>query len=186
MTLNDVTRPVRPQMEEAVKHFEAEMSKIRTGRAQTSLVEDLPVSYYGAQTPIKQMASLTVPESNQILITPWDKQAVGDIEQAIRQANLGLNPSNDGHSIRLVLPSLTEERRKELTKQLGALAETARVRLRTMRKEAWEEVQEKQKAGELTEDDRYRGEEELNKLIDEFNKKVEELSGAKEKELLSV
>jgi len=186
MTLSEITRPLRPQMEEATKRFEAEMGKIRTGRAQTSLVEDLPVSYYGTQTPIKQMASLTVPEANQILITPWDRQAVGDIEQAIRQANLGVNPSNDGQSIRLVLPALTEERRKELTKQLGTLAETTRVAMRTMRKEAWEEVQEKQKAGELTEDDRYRGEEELNKLIDEFNKKVEELCEAKEKELLSV
>ncbi len=186
MTLHDIIHPLKPKMQDVITHFEGELKSVRTGRAHGGLVENITVSYYGTETPIKQMAGITVPEATQLLITPWDRQALGDIEQAIRQANLGINPTNDGQAIRIILPALNEERRRDLVKQIGTMAETARISLRNLRKDAWEQVQKAEKSGDLPEDDRYRGEEELNKLIDDFNKQVEEKVKAKEQELMSL
>ena len=173
-------------MDQAVGHLKEELATIRTGRANASLVDTLMVSYWGNLTPLKQMASVTVPDATSIVITPWDKQAMGDIEQAIRNSNLGLNPVNEGGQIRVVLPPLTEERRLEMVKTIHEKAETSKVALRTHRKEAWELVQKQVKSGELTEDDKYRYEEDLNKVIEGFNKQVDELVTQKEKEVKTI
>lgn len=177
---------IRPKMEEILKKLEDEFRNIRTGRANTNLIENLKVSYYGTETPLKQMASLTTPTSSSILITPWDQSSLGDIEQAIGNSDLGLNPINDGRNIRINLPPLTEERRSELVKMIGKMAEETKVGLRIARQEAWEEVKKLEQASKITEDDRYRAEDELNKVIDDFNKKIEEMSEKKEAELMKI
>lgn len=184
--LEKIIAEAKPKMEQAVDHLKEDLKTIRTGRASSSLVDDVMVSYYGSTTPLKQVASVTTPDSNLISIAPWDKNILGDIELAIRNANLGFNPINDGHQVRIVLPPLTEERRKEFVKSVNQKAEVVRISLRNIRKEAWEKVQAGQKSGELTEDDKYRGEERLNKLIDEFNKQVDEIVKQKEKDIMTI
>jgi ribosome recycling factor len=176
----------KPKMQELLGKLEDEFKNIRTGRANTGIVDNLKVSYYGTETPLKQMASLTTPDASSILITPWDQNALGDIEQAIRNSNLGFNPVNDGRNIRISLPPLTEERRKELSKMVHDIAEETRIGLRNIRQDAWNDIKKMEKDGKITEDDRYRAEEELNKLIEGFNKKVEQLSETKEAELMKV
>lgn len=182
----DILSTLKSEMETAIGHLKEELGSIRTGRASASLVDTIMVSYYGNMTPLKQMASVTVPDATSIVITPWDKQALGDIEQAIRTSPLGLNPVNEGIQIRLVLPALTEERRNELVKVIRDKAEATKVALRNHRKDAWEAVQKQVKDGELTEDDKYRFEEDLNKLIDGFNRQADELTAEKEKEVKTV
>jgi ribosome recycling factor len=182
----DLMTQMKQNMQDVMEHIKTEFSSVRTGRANASLVDTLPVQYYGTTTPLKQMASITVPEPTVILIQPWDKQSIGDIEQALRISNLGLSPINEGSQIRLVLPPLTEERRDQLIKTIHQKAEAGKVALRNTRKETWDEVQKQVKAAELTEDDRYRYEEDLNKTIDSFNKEIDDLIMAKEKELQTV
>lgn len=182
----DFMQTLKTRMQEVLTHVKDDFATIRTGRANASLVDTLPVQYYGNTTPLKQMASISVPEATVILIQPWDKQAVGDIEQAIRNSSLGLSPINEGMQIRLVLPPLTEERREQLIKTIHQKAEAGKVALRTIRKEIWDEIQKTVKAGELTEDDRYRYEEDLNKTIEGFNKDIDVLVEEKQKELKTI
>lgn len=182
----DIIGDLKKNMDQVLVHLKDEFSTIRTGRASASLVDGLMVAYYGSMVPVKQMASVNVPDATTLVIQPWDKQSIGDIEQAIRISSLGLNPVNEGTQIRLVLPALTEERRNDLAKAINEKAEAAKVSLRTARKDAWELVQKQVKAGELTEDDRYSYEEDLNKVIDGYNKQVEEIVEAKVKEIKTV
>ena len=182
----DIMSSLKQRMHEVLEHVQADFATIRTGRASASLVDTLPVQYYGQTTPLKQMASITVPEATVLLITPWDRQAIGDIEQAIRASDLGLTPTNEGTQLRLVLPALTEERRQQLVRAISQKAEAGKVALRNIRKEVWEDVQKQVKNGELTEDDRYAYEEDLNKVIDGFNKQIDEIVAAKEKELKTI
>lgn len=184
--MTDISTSLKQEMNQAIDRLKEEMASIRTGRANASLVDTLMVPYYGNVTPLKQMASVTVPDATSIVIQPWDKQAVGDIEQAIRTSPLGLNPVNEGNQIRLVLPALNEERRNELVKVIHEKAEATKVALRTARAGAWEGVQKQVKAGELTEDDKYRYETDLNKIIEGYNKQVEDLVAEKEKEVKTV
>ena len=170
----------------SVDHFVAEAAKLRTGRAHPSLVEGILVSYYGARTPLMQVASVSVPEARQILIQPWDRGALVDIESALRESDLGLNPVNDGANLRLNLPQLTEERRKDLVKLLNARAEEARIAIRTTREDIWKAIQDAEKSGEISEDDKFTGKETLQKVIDDFNGKIEEIRKAKEQEILTL
>ncbi len=172
--------------EKAVTHFEGELGKLRTGRAHPGLVEGLLVDYYGTETPVKQMASVSVPEPRQILISPWDKGALAQIEAAIRESDLGLNPMNDGVGVRITLPSLTEDRRKELVKVLNTKAEEARIAIRTVREEIWKDIQEAEKNGDIGEDDKFRGKDELQKVVDEYNDKLEALREKKEGEIMTI
>lgn len=181
-----IINQTKPKMQELLGKLEDEFKNIRTGRANTSIVENLKVSYYGTETPFKQMASLTTPDAGSIVITPWDQNALGDIEQAIRNSKLGFNPINDGRNIRINLPPLTEERRKELSKMVHDIAEETRIGLRNLRQDAWNDIKKMEKDGKITEDDRYSAEDDLNKLIEDFNKKIEQLSEEKEKELMKV
>ncbi len=175
-------RAFEEKMEIVLDHFQQALNQIRTGRAQTSLLDGIKVSYYGALTPLNTIASITA-EGNQVMIHPFDRNALGDIELAVRQSGLDLNPVNDGALVRIVFSPLTEERRGELIKHAHDRAEEARIAIRTVRKLAWEEVQQQEKRGELTEDDRYRREEDLNKLIETLNYKILELTKQKEDEL---
>lgn len=174
------------EMQKILDKLQDELKNIRTGRASTSIVENLKVSYYGTDTPLKQMASLTVPDASTILIVPWDQNSLGDIEQAIRNSDIGFNPINDGRNIRIVLPPLTEERRKEISKMVKDIAEEARIGMRNIRQDAWNKIKKMEREGKLTEDDRYDAEDDLNKLIEDFNKKIEQLLEEKERELMKL
>jgi ribosome recycling factor len=174
-------------MEKAIGHLADELNSLRTGRAQTGLVESLVVDYYGTPQPLKAVASINTPDAKTIAITPWDRNAVGPIEKALREASgLGLNPMNDGHVIRLNIPPLTEDRRREIVKSLGTKVEDCRIALRNVRHDVLKEVQKLEKAKEATQDDVKFAETELNKKIDQFQRRIEELEAAKTKEIMAV
>ncbi|MFZ2187881.1 MAG: ribosome recycling factor [Candidatus Moraniibacteriota bacterium] len=170
----------------AVEHFASEAAKIRTGRANPGLVEGLIVDYYGTKTPLKQIASIAIPEARQIVIQPWDKGSLVQIEAAIRESDLGLNPGNDGLAIRIILPSLTEDRRRDLVKALNSRAEESRIAIRTIREGIWKDIQDKERAGEISEDDKFLGKDELQKVVDDYNQKLEAVRKKKEEEILTV
>jgi len=172
------------KMQKAVVHARAEFATIRTGRAAPSLVEKLPVEYYGADTPLQQLASFTVPEARQLLITPYDKSTIGAIEKALQQSDLGLNPSNDGHAIRLSFPPLTAERRKEYVKLVKNMAEEGKISLRNHRRAARSELEAMKKESELSEDELKRYEAELDKRIHAHEADIDSAFAVKEKELL--
>ena len=184
--LEQIIEQARPKMEKALEHFRTEIGTLRTGRANPAMVEDLQVEYYGAKSPLKQVASITVPEPRLIVIQPWNKDNLVDIERAINEANLGFNPTNDGQAVRLTIPPLNEERRKDLVKILGKYSEEARVAVRQAREEAWDNIQESVKNGKLAEDDKFRGKDKLQELVDEYNGKIEEIGEKKEKEIMEI
>jgi ribosome recycling factor len=172
--------------EGAIDHFSDEAAKIRTGRAHPGLVEGIIVDYYGSKTPLKQIASISIPEARQILIQPWDRGAIQSIESAIRESDLGLNPSNDGQGIRITLPQLNEERRRDLVKTLNNRAEDARIAVRAIREDIWKEIQDLEKEGMISEDDKFQGKELLQKVVDSYNEKIESAREKKEQEILTV
>jgi len=166
---------------EALKH---DLSGLRTGRANTALLEPIMVTVYGANTPITQVATISAPEPRMLSVQVWDKSNIGPVEKAIRSAGLGLNPINDGNTLRLPMPDLTEERRKELAKLASSYAEKARVAIRNVRRDGIENLKADEKKKEISEDDRKRGETEVQKLTDDMIKQLDEVFGAKEKEIL--
>lgn len=170
-------------MDEVVDKLSEDLQTIRTGKASAALVENIMISYYGAQTPLKNMASITTPDAFLIVIQPWDTNALSDMENSLRASDLGFGISSDGRVIRLSLPPLTQERRMEFIKLIHQKAESARITLRTLRQETWEEIQKQKKDGTLTEDDLYQGEKDLNKLIENYNNKIKTVIENKEKEL---
>ncbi len=176
----------RQEFGSSVDHFTDEAAKIRTGRAHPGLVENLLVDYYGTKTPLKQIANINIPEARQILIQPWDKGSLVMIEAALRESDLGLNPGNDGQALRIILPSLTEDRRKDLVKALNQRAEEGRIAIRNVREDIWKDIQDMEKAGEISEDDKFAGKEELQKAVDEYNQKLEALRKKKEEEILTI
>ena len=181
--IKEIIKKIEPRMNAAIEDFARELKNIRTGRANSSLVEDIGVSYYGTSPLLKQLASITISEATMIVVAPWDKQSLGDIENAIRNSGLGLEVVNDGNAIRISLPPLTSERREELSKMARRLEENARVAVRNIRGEGWEEVQRAFKNKEISEDEKYRSEKELNDLIDSKNRTIEERAIAKIAEL---
>ena len=172
------------KMARAVTHAKADFSSIRTGRAAPALVEKIPVDYYGAETPLQQLAGFQVPEARQLLITPYDKGAMGAIEKALQQSDLGLNPSNDGNAIRLSFPPLTAERRKEFVKVVKHMAEEGRITLRNIRRATRHDLEGLKKDNEINEDELKRYEDELDKLIHVHEADIDQAFGTKEKELL--
>lgn len=184
--IKEIIEKKRPEIEKSLEHFKEELNQVRTGRASTALVENLLVDYYGAKSPLKQVASITVPEPRSITIAPWDKDSLVNIEKAIRESQLNLNPNNDGQVIRINIPALTEDRRKELIKVLNQKAENARIALRKQREEAWEEIQKMEKEGKIGEDDKFAGKDKLQELIDGYNTKIEEIRAKKEQDVMTV
>jgi len=176
----------RSEFDEIIKNCESEFAGIRTNRANPSMVEDLPVDYFGAKSPLKQVASISLADPKTLVISPWNKDNLVDIEKAINDSDLNITVNNDGNVIRLILPSLTEERRKELAKVLGKKTEEARIRVRKEREIIWDEIQEKEKNGELSEDDKFRMKDQLQILVDEYNQKIQSMSEKKEKEIMEI
>ncbi|MBU6414819.1 ribosome recycling factor [Patescibacteria group bacterium] len=177
---------LKPNLDKVLEHLKSESAGLRTGRASPALVEDLEVEYYGAKTSLKAIASIASPEPRQIVIQPWDKNALGPIQKAIQMSPLGINPIADKDMIRLVIPPLTEERRKELIKLLGRHLEDARIQVRREREDALKTVDALEKAKEISEDEKFRRKSEVQKIVDDANKKIEELGSAKEKEIMTV
>lgn len=176
----------KPKLEKIVEKLKGEIAGLRTGRATPALVEDLEVDYYGAKTPLKALASISSPEPRSLTIHPWDKNAIQPIEKAIQASSLGINPVTDREAIRLTIPSLTEERRRELVKLLGRHLEDARIQVRREREEILRKVDGQEKAKQISEDERFRQKNEVQKTVDETNKKIEEMGAAKEKEIMTV
>lgn len=177
---------MKDNMEKAIQAVEKSFSKVRTGRASLSLLDGIKVEYYGTPTPLNQVASLSVPESRLIVISPWDSSVLGAIEKAIQKSDLGLMPSNDGKLIRLAIPVLTEERRKELVKIVKKMAEECKVKQRNIRREANEQLKALKKDNQISEDELYQFQEEVQKLTDRFIAKADELLTAKEKEIMEI
>jgi ribosome recycling factor len=184
--LDQIVQSAKPKMGKALDRLREELAELRTGRANAAMVENLMVDYYGAKSLLKQMASVNVPEPRLIAIQPWSRDNLVDIEKAIKESQLGFNPTNDGQVIRISIPPLNEERRAELVKVLGKYAEEARVGVRQAREESWDEIQDAVKEGLLAEDDKFRGKDDLQELVDEHNKKIEEIREKKEKEITEI
>jgi ribosome recycling factor len=174
------------KMHKAVTHLQEEFSAVRTGRAVPALVEKLKVDYYGAETPLQQLAGITAPEPRVLLIAPYDKGAMKAIEKAIQTSDLGVNPGNDGNNIRIVFPELTGDRRKEMVKRVKALAEEGKVAVRNVRRHARQELEHMEKDGEISRDELDRVEKDLEKLTHDVVAEIETMTGHKEKELLEV
>ena len=176
----------KERMDKAIQSYSRELASIRAGRANASLLDRISVDYYGAPTPINQLAGISVPEARLLVIQPYDKSILGDIEKAILKSDIGLNPSNDGSVIRLSIPMLTEERRKELVKNVKKESEEAKIAVRNIRRDGNDELKKLEKNGEITEDDLRGYNDDIQKLTDEYIVKVDALTKEKEKEILEV
>jgi ribosome recycling factor len=185
-SVKDIEAGLRGRMEKAVTDLQHNMAAIRTGRASVNLLDHVRVDYYGTPTPLNQLANLHVPEPSLITIQPWDVSQIGAIEKAIRTSDLGLNPANDGKLIRLPIPSLTEERRKELVKKLHGVAEDHRVAIRNIRRDGNEAVKKLLKDKKIAEDEERRALDEIQKLTDAQMQKLEQAAKSKEKEILEI
>ena len=172
--------------EKSLEALRKEMGRVRTGRASLGILDGVRVNYYGAPTPLAQVASLSVPDARTILIQPWDSKVLGEIEKAIQKSDLGLTPLNDGKVVRINIPPLTEERRKELVKVIKRMEEECKVALRNLRREANEQLKTAKKDKQISEDDQFKSQDEVQKLIDKLIQKAEEIVKAKEKEVLEI
>ncbi|TRZ94756.1 ribosome recycling factor [bacterium] len=184
MTTKEILHNTEEKIKKALDSVNREFAEVRTGRASPALVEGLHIDYYGTPTLIKQLASISVPDVHLITIQPWDPSAIVEIEKAIMKSNLGITPSNDGKIIRLAVPPLSKERRLELSKVIAKMAEEGKVSLRTIRREAKEALEKLEKDKLISEDDKFRGIDELQKIIDKYIAKIEEILKNKEKEVL--
>jgi ribosome recycling factor len=184
--INDIISETRTKMRQSISVYEEDLQGIRGNRASTALVDRLMVKYYGQETELRQLATISTPEAMQILIRPYDAGSLKDIERAIQQSDLGINPNVDGQAIRLNMPALTRERRQELVKVLGKRVEEAKVAIRNIRRAANEDLREFEREKLISEDDRKSGEAEIQKLTDEYIEKIEELGKAKEQDILEV
>ncbi len=184
--IDEVCFEAEESMTNAIEHAQDEFARLRSGKATTALVDGVRVEAYGSSMPLNQVATITVPEPRLIVIQPWDKSTIKEIEKAIMVADLGLNPSNDGSVIRLSIPQLTEERRRDLVKMVKKMAEDGRVSIRSVRREANEKLKAGVKAGDLSEDLMHDGLDQIQKLTDQFVKQIDELTTAKEAELLEI
>ena len=180
--MDEILIEVQDKMDKAITSYETRLKTVRAGRANPSSLDGVAVDYYGTLTPLKQLATISVPEATQLLIKPFDKSCLKDIERAIFESNLGYTPNNDGESIRIVIPALTEDRRKELIKQVKAMSEDAKVSVRNARHEGLD----KTKKSEMSEDEIKEAEKNIQDLVNEYNKKIETILKEKEQELLTV
>jgi len=184
--MNEVLKDVESRMKGAIEALKGELSRLRTGRASLSLLDGVLVDYYGSPTPVNQVASLSVPDPSTIVIAPWEPKMLAEIERAILKSNLGMTPNNDGKVVRLHIPALTEERRKQLVKMAHEQAEQARNAIRQVRRDGNEKIKKLEKAKEISEDDMHGGFDKVQKLTDAYTAKVGETVERKEKEILEV
>lgn len=184
--IEDIKSEARERMGKTIVSLKNELKKIRTGRASLNIFDDIRVDYYGVQTPLNQMATLAVPESRLITIQPWDASVLKEIEKAILKSNLGLTPSNDGKIIRISIPPLTEERRREIVKQVNKMCEEYRVAVRNIRRDANDMLKDLKKDGDISEDELFKAQESTQKYTDDHVKMIDEIFKQKEKEILEV
>ena len=177
---------IKGRMEKSIDSYKRELSKLRTGRASAALLDGITIDYYGSPTPIDQTSQIAVPEAKQLTIKPYDKTILGDIEKAINAANIGISPNNDGEIIRLNVPALTEETRKDLAKKVKGFAEDAKVAIRNVRRDANDVIKKAEKAKEITEDDVKSYEADVQKMTDDFIKQIDTLGVEKEKDIMSM
>ncbi|MBM7552719.1 ribosome recycling factor [Thalassobacillus pellis] len=182
----EVINETKTKMEQAVQAYSRQLATVRAGRANPNLLDSVNVDYYGASTPLNQLAQVSAPEARLLVITPYDKSAIAEIEKAIQKADLGLSPSSDGNVVRINIPALTEERRKDLVKVVGKYAEEAKVQIRNIRRESNDKLKKAEKDGDLTEDELRGYQDDVQKVTDEYVSKVDELSKNKESEILEV
>jgi ribosome recycling factor len=177
---------IKERMQKTIEATQRSFNTIRTGRASTSLLDRVMVDYYGAETPLKSLANLTTPDATTIMIQPYDKSSMGQIEKAISLSDIGLTPNNDGQLIRLNIPPLTKERRKELVKMAGKLAEEGKVGVRNIRRDAIDEIRKQEKNSDISEDESRDLQDEIQKITDDFNQKIDDLLAVKEKDIMTV
>ncbi|MBQ8974381.1 MAG: ribosome recycling factor [Oscillospiraceae bacterium] len=174
---------LKGKMQKTIEHLQADFASVRAGKANAAVLDRISVEYYGTATPINQIASISSPDPRTLIIQPWDNKALREIEKAIQVSDLGINPQNDGKIIRLIFPQLTEERRKELAKQVKKYGEEAKVAIRNIRRDAMEDMKAQKKRSEITEDDVKNAEKDIQKITDEFIANIDKATAAKEKEL---
>ena len=184
--MKEIQNKLQQQMDKTIEALKHEFSTIRAGRANAQMLDKIRVDYYGTPTPINQVGSISVPEPRTLMINPWDKSAMKDIETAIRNSDLGLNPTNDGEVIRLNVPALTEERRKELCKQAKKASEDFKLRIRNERRDANDKLKKLEKEGEITEDDLKKAQDNVQKMTDKYIKEIDTLLDIKEKDIMAV
>jgi ribosome recycling factor len=184
--MNDVKKQASERMEKAIQALKRDLASLRAGRATPALLDKVTVEYYGTETPLNQMANISAPEPRMLVVQPWDKSALADIEKGILKSELGLTPTNDGNIIRITIPALTEERRAELVKVVKKTGEEAKVAIRNIRRDANDDVKKLEKNGDLSEDEARRGQDEIQKLTDKFIAEVDSIVNAKEKEIMEV
>ena len=184
--MNELIKTVEAKMDKTIDALERDFSSIRAGRANAAVLDRIQVEYYGTPTPIQQMAAISSPAPRTLQIQPWDATSLKDIEKAIQTSDLGINPQNDGRVIRLTFPPLTEDRRKELVKDVRKMAEDSKVALRSIRRDAIEKLKSMKKANEITEDDQANGEKKIQNVTDKFVKEIDTLADAKEKDVMSI
>lgn len=184
--MNEINKPYDEKMQKTIDVVVSDFASVRAGRANAAVLDKISVDYYGTATPINQVAAISSPDPRSLMIQPWDSKLLKPIEKAIQTSDLGINPQNDGRVIRLAFPQLTEERRRELTKQVRKYGENGKVAIRNIRREAMDKFKAMEKKSELTEDDRKECEKELQDLTDKRCKEIDTLTAAKEKELLAV
>jgi ribosome recycling factor len=182
--VKDTLKDLEKKMKTSIEHFRKELGLLRTGRANIAIFEEIKVNYYGVPTPVNQVATLKVPEPTLIVIQPYDPSLLETLDKAVRGSEFGFNPLNDGKVLRVPIPPLDEERRRELAKRIGRMLEEEKTTIRNMRRETKEFIEELEKEKEITEDDKFLGLEHIQKLVDETTAKVDELAAAKEKEIL--
>jgi ribosome recycling factor len=184
--VDEVLDECKGGMQKAIDALKRELGRVRTGRASLALLDGIKIDYFGTQTPLNQVASLAIPESRMITIQPWDSSVIPTIEKAINKSDLGINPTNDGKQIRLAIPRPTEERRRELVKVVKKIGETAKISLRSNRRDAIEMLKSLEKDKDITEDENKKGQSEVQKLTDDFVKKVDKIVTEKEQEVMSI
>tara|TARA_Y100000310_G_scaffold320247_1_gene376491 strand:- start:6311 stop:6865 length:555 start_codon:yes stop_codon:yes gene_type:complete len=181
--VKQIIEKIKPELEKSIEFLKRELAKIRTGQASPALVEDIMVEAFSQQLPLKQLAGISCPERRQILIQPWDVSHLSNIEKALQKSSLGVSPIIEENKVRVVLPQLTKEYRQTLGRLLAEKAEQAKQTLRKWREEAWSEIQEQAREGQISEDDKFKGKDELQKLLDEYGSKVEDIAEKKKKEI---
>ncbi len=184
--MNTIFATAEDKMNKSVNNLISEFAAIRAGRANPGVLDKLAVDYYGSPTPINQVAAVSVPDPRTLMIAPWDKSVLKEIEKAILTSDIGINPQNDGATLRLIFPPMTEERRKELTKDIAKMGEDCKVAIRSIRRDAMDKIKDMKKKSEITEDDQKNGEKKMQDITDRFVKEIDKLTEAKQKEIMEI
>lgn len=184
--MSNFLKPFEEKMQERIDYLQEELKTIRAGRANPAILDKITVSYYGQDTPLNQVSSISVPEARLLLIQPWDASLLAEIEKSIQAANIGLNPSNDGKVIRLAIPALTEERRKEITKEVSEIGENTKVSIRSIRRDAVDEAKAQEKSSQISEDELRTIEKQIQDMTDDFTNKVDQLVEEKSQEIMEI